>query len=55
MAGVCGGRQGAISIRQAMGHLACIPVTDFASEGDFYDYEMMVTAIARQKSVVADR
>ena len=39
----------ALTIRQALGHLGCIPATDFASEGDFYDYEKMVAAIARQK------
>lgn len=39
----------AVTVRQALGHLACIPVTDFASEGDFYDYDKMVAAIARQK------
>ena len=38
-----------ITIRQALGHLACIPVTDLASEGDFYSYKKMIAAIAGQK------
>ena len=38
-----------VSIRQAMGHLACIPATDLASEGDIYDYGKMVAAIAAQR------
>jgi len=38
-----------ISIRQAMGHLACIPATDLADEGDIYHYEKMVSAIAAQR------
>jgi CubicO group peptidase (beta-lactamase class C family) len=38
-----------VSIRQAMGHLACIPATDLASEGDIYDYAKMVVAIAAQR------
>jgi CubicO group peptidase (beta-lactamase class C family) len=38
-----------VSIRQAMGHLACIPVTDLAAEGDIYDYPKMIAAIAAQR------
>lgn len=39
----------AVTIRQAMGHLACIPVTDLAAEGDIYDYPKMIHAIAAQR------
>jgi CubicO group peptidase (beta-lactamase class C family) len=38
-----------VTVRQALGHLACIPVTDLAEEGDFYDYEKMISVVARQK------
>lgn len=41
--------KGQITIRQALGHLACIPVTDAAAEGDYYDYAKMVSAIAAQR------
>jgi CubicO group peptidase (beta-lactamase class C family) len=39
----------AVTIRQALGHLACIPVTGAAAEGDYYDYAKMVGAIAAQR------
>jgi CubicO group peptidase (beta-lactamase class C family) len=38
-----------VTVRQALGHLACIPVTEFAAEGDYYDYGKMVDAIAAQR------
>lgn len=38
-----------VTIRQALGHLACIPVTDAAAEGDYYNYAKMVEAIAAQR------
>ena len=41
--------KGQVTIRQALGHLACIPVTDAAAEGDYYDYNKMVEAIAAQR------
>ena len=41
--------KGEVTIRQALGHLACIPVTDAAGEGDYYDYAKMVGAIAAQR------
>ena len=37
-----------ITVTQALSHLAGIPVTDAADEGDIYDYEAMADAIARQ-------
>jgi CubicO group peptidase (beta-lactamase class C family) len=41
--------KGGITIRQALSHLACIPATDLAEEGDYYSHEKMVWAIERQK------
>lgn len=41
--------KGGITIRQALSHLACIPATDLAEEGDYYSHEKMVSAIERQK------
>lgn len=41
--------KGGITIRQALSHLACIPATDLAVEGDYYSHEKMVSAIERQK------
>lgn len=41
--------KGGITVRQALGHLACIPATDLAAEGDYYSHEKMVSAIERQK------
>jgi CubicO group peptidase (beta-lactamase class C family) len=38
-----------ITIRQALGHLAGIPVTDLVEPGDIYDWQKMVEAIAAQK------
>lgn len=38
-----------VTIRQALGHLAGIPVTDLADPGDIYDWQKMVAAIAAQK------
>jgi CubicO group peptidase (beta-lactamase class C family) len=42
------GGKGGVTIRQALGHLACIPALEAASEGDFYDYRKMVDLIAAQ-------
>lgn len=41
--------KGAITVRQALGHLAGIPVTDLAAPGDFYHWDRMIAAIANQK------
>jgi CubicO group peptidase (beta-lactamase class C family) len=41
----------AVTIRQAFGHLAGIPFIDGAREGDIYDWETMVSGIARQRPV----
>ncbi|SMQ85513.1 CubicO group peptidase, beta-lactamase class C family [Devosia lucknowensis] len=41
--------KGAITVREALGHLAGIPVTDLAVPGDFYHWDRMVAAIANQK------
>ena len=41
--------KGAITVRQALGHLAGIPVTDLAQPGDIYHWDRMVRAIAGQK------
>lgn len=38
----------AVTVRQALGHLAGIPVLDTAQEGDFYDWQKMIHAIERQ-------
>lgn len=38
----------AVTVRQALGHLAGIPVLDNAQEGDFYDWQKMIRAIERQ-------
>jgi CubicO group peptidase (beta-lactamase class C family) len=38
-----------ITVTQALSHLAGIPVTDAANEGDIYDYDAMTAAIARQE------
>lgn len=39
----------AVTIRQALGHLACIPATDAARPGDCYDWTAMTAAIAAQE------
>lgn len=39
----------AITVRQALGHLAGIPVADLAEPGDIYDWQKMVAAVAGQK------
>lgn len=41
--------KGETTVRQALGHLAGIPVTDLAEPGDIYDWEKMVKAVAGQK------
>lgn len=38
-----------VTVRQALGHLAGIPVIDGAREGDFYDWRTMVDGIALQR------
>ncbi len=40
-----------VTIRQAFGHLAGIPYVDGVREGDMYDWDVMVAAIARQQPV----
>lgn len=40
--------KGAITVRQALGHLAGIPVTDLAKPGDIYDWKAMVAAVEGQ-------
>jgi CubicO group peptidase (beta-lactamase class C family) len=37
-----------VTVRQALGHLACIPATDAARPGDCYDWAAMTAAIAAQ-------
>lgn len=37
-----------VTIREALGHLACIPATDAARPGDCYDWAAMTAAIAAQ-------
>lgn len=37
-----------VTVRQALSHLACIPVTDHARPGDVYNWDRMVEAIALQ-------
>jgi len=41
--------KGTITVQEALGHLAGIPVTDLAALGDFYYWERMTSAIAQQK------
>ncbi|SEQ48990.1 CubicO group peptidase, beta-lactamase class C family [Devosia sp. YR412] len=41
--------KGEITVRQALGHLAGIPVTDLAAPGDIYHWDRMIAAIANQK------
>lgn len=42
------GGKGAVTVRQALGHLAGIPVTDLAHPGDIYDWDAMTAAVAGQ-------
>lgn len=38
-----------VTVREALSHLAGIPVTDLAKPGDFYHWDRMIPAIANQK------
>ena len=38
-----------VTVREALGHLACIPTIDGAREGDYYDWSTMTAGIAAQR------